>query len=226
MNCFIARMRSIQQSVQNGQFTTRRTCWCFKIRSGTFPAFLMCGQQWPFAGDGVGAAFSLSFEINAPLGFAGSFLRNGHAAAPAFKRTYIGQCAETLRPSNQSHVPSAAWAQRQLGLRAFSIHDEARFSAIHARLHWLPLLVEHSLAVVEAREHTIQTCAKTRTEGALIHYKRVGHRSPPPRYKSVMSGCAPPVTNGLLHLHGYSQSGKVSKMVNSSVALLRSRRIW
>ena len=110
------------------------------------------------------------------------FFEMRDAAAPAFKRTYIGQCAETLRPSNQSHVPSAAWAQRQLRFRAFSIHDEARFSAIHARLHWLPLLVEHSLAVVEAREHTIQTCAKTRTEGALIHYKRVGHRSPPPRY--------------------------------------------
>ena len=110
------------------------------------------------------------------------FLEMRHAAAPAFKRTYIGQCAETLRPSNQSHVLSATWTQRQLGPRAFSIHDEARFSAIHARLHWLPLLVEHSLAVVEVREHTIQTCAKTRTDGALIHYKRVNHRSPPPHY--------------------------------------------
>jgi hypothetical protein len=110
------------------------------------------------------------------------FFEMRHAAAPAFKRTYIGQCAETLRPSNKSHVPSAACAQRQLRFRAFSIHDEARLSAIHARLHWLPLLVEHSLVVVEAREHTIQTCAKTRTEDALIHYKRVGHRSPPPRY--------------------------------------------
>jgi hypothetical protein len=37
-----------------------------KFASGTF------GQQLPFAGDGFGAAFSLSFEINAPLGFAGS----------------------------------------------------------------------------------------------------------------------------------------------------------
>ena len=37
------------------------------------------------------------------------------------------------------------------------------------------------------------------------------------------SGCEPPI-DGLLHLHGCSQSGKVSKMVNSSVALLRSRR--
>ncbi len=110
------------------------------------------------------------------------FFEMRDAAAPAFKRTYIGQCAETLRPSNQSHVLSATWTQRQLGPRAFSIYDEARFSAIHARLHCLPLLVEQSLAVVEAREHTIQTCAKTRTDGALIHYKRVGHRSPPPRY--------------------------------------------
>jgi hypothetical protein len=110
------------------------------------------------------------------------FFEMRHTAAPAFKRTYIGQCAETLRPSNQSHVLSATWTQRQLGPRAFSIYDEARFSAIHARLHWLPLLVEHSLAVVEAREHPIQTWAKTRTDGALIHYKRVGHRSPAPRY--------------------------------------------
>jgi hypothetical protein len=121
------------------------------------------------------------------------FFEMRHAAAPAFKRTDIGQCAETLRPSNQSHVPSAAWAQRQLKLRAFSIHDEARFSAIHARLHWLSLLVEHSLAAVEAREHTIRTCAKTRTDGALIHYKRVGHRSPPPHYNERHERLRPPV---------------------------------
>ena len=154
-----------------------------KFASGTFPTFLMCGQQLPFAGDGFGAAFSLSLRSTHRWVSQLMFFEMRHAAAPAFKRTYIGQCAETLRPSNKSHVPSAAWAQRQLGLRAFSIHDEARFSAIHARLHWLPLLVEHSLAVVEAREHTIQTCAKTRTDGALIHYK-MGHRSPPPRYKA------------------------------------------
>src|SRR5262249_25539745 len=77
---------------------------------------------------------------------------------------------ETLRPSYQSHVLSTAWAQRQLKPRAFSIHDEARFSAIHARLHWLPLLLEHSLAVVEAREHTPKTCAKAKTDGPLNHY--------------------------------------------------------
>ena len=153
-----------------------------KFASGTFPTFLMCGQQLPFAGDGFGAAFSLSLRSTHRWVSQLMFFEMRHAAAPAFKRTYIGQFAETLRPSNKSHVPSAAWAQRQLGLRAFSIHDEARFSAIHARLHWLPLLVEHSLAVVEAREHTIQTCAKTRTDGALIHY--IGHRSPPPRYKA------------------------------------------
>jgi hypothetical protein len=101
------------------------------------------------------------------------FFEMRHTAAPAFKRTYIGQCAETLRPSYQSHVLSAAWAQRQLRPRAFSIHDEARFSAIHARLHWLPLLLEHSLAVVEARERTPQICAKAKTDGALTHYKCV-----------------------------------------------------
>jgi hypothetical protein len=64
------------------------------------------------------------------------FFEMRHAAAPAFKRTYIGQSAETLRPSNQSHVLSAAWAQRQLRPRASRMHDEARFSAIHAQLHW------------------------------------------------------------------------------------------
>ena len=94
------------------------------------------------------------------------FFKMRHAAAPAFKRTYIEQCAETLRPSNQSHVLSAAWAQRQLGPRAFSVHDEARLSAIHARLHWLHLL----LADVEAREHTTQTSAKKKTDGTLNHY--------------------------------------------------------
>src|SRR5215467_6078538 len=73
------------------------------------------------------------------------FFEMRDAAAPAFERTYIGQCAETLRPSNQSHVLSAAWTQRQLGPRAFGI--EALFSAIHARLHWLPLLSRTSLAV-------------------------------------------------------------------------------
>jgi hypothetical protein len=146
------------------------------------------------------------------------------AATPAFKRTYIGQCVETLRPSNQSHVLSATWTQRQPGPRASSIYDEARLSTIQARLHWLPLLVEHSLAVVEAREHTIQTCAKTRTDGALIHYKRVGHRSPPPRYKASRAAASRRSSDGLLHLHGCSQSGKVSKMVNSCVASLRRRR--
>jgi len=91
------------------------------------------------------------------LGFGGTFFEMRYATAWAYKCAYVGQFAETLRSSNQSHVLSAAWAQRQLGPRAFRIHDEARFSAIHARLHWLPLLVEHSLAVVEAREHRIQT---------------------------------------------------------------------
>lgn len=111
-----------------------------KFASGTFPAFLMC-QQLPFAGDGFGAAFSLSFGTNARLGFRRLiFFEMRDAAAPAFKRTYIGQCAETLRLSDQSHVLRAVWAQRQLGPRAFSIHGETRFRAIHARLHWLPLV--------------------------------------------------------------------------------------
>ena len=74
------------------------------------------------------------------------FFEMRHAAAPAFKRAYIGQCAETLRPSNLAHVLSATWARRQLATRAFRIHDDARFNAIHALPHWLALLVEHSLA--------------------------------------------------------------------------------
>ena len=98
------------------------------------------------------------------------FFEMRHAAAPAFKRTYIGRCAETLHSSDQSHVLSAAWAQRQLAPRTFHIHDEARLSAIHARLHGLHLLVEHSLADVEARAHTTQTCPKTKTDGTLNHY--------------------------------------------------------
>jgi hypothetical protein len=158
------------------------------------------------------------------------FLEMRNDAAPAFKRTYIGQCAETLRPSDQSHVLSAAWTQRQLGPRAFGIYDEAVFSAIHAQLHWLPLLSRTSLAVVEARQHTIQTARKTRTDDALIHYKRVGHRSLPPRCKSVNSAqasrahCMLRARTPFVSSHGCGQSGKVSKTVNSCVALLRMRR--
>jgi len=135
------------------------------------------------------------------------FFEMRHAAAPAFKRTYIGQCAERLRPSNQSHVLSAAWAQRQLGPRAFSIHDETRLGAIHARLHWLHLPVGHSLA--------IQPGAKMRTDGALTHYKRVA------------TGLLPHVITmirWIASIAGSRQSGKVSKMVNSCVALLRMHR--
>jgi hypothetical protein len=164
-----------------------------KFASGTFPTFLMAANSCHLLVMGLEQCFLCHLRSTHRWVSQLMFFEMRHAAAPAFKRTYIGQCAETLRPSNQSHVPSAAWAQRQLRLRAFSIHDEARFSAIHARLHWLSLLVEHSLAVVEAREHTIQTCAKTRTDGALIHYKRVGHRSPPPHYNERHERLRPPV---------------------------------
>ena len=82
------------------------------------------------------------------------FFEMRDAAAPAFKRTYIGQCAETLRPSNQSHVLSAAWTQRQLGPRAFSIHDELGSARYMRGSVGFLCLVEHSLAVVEARGHT------------------------------------------------------------------------
>jgi hypothetical protein len=68
------------------------------------------------------------------LGSGGTFFEMRHATARAFKCAYVGQFAETLRSSNQSHVLSAAWAQRQLGPRAFHIHDEARFGATLARL--------------------------------------------------------------------------------------------
>ena len=46
-----------------------------------------------------------------------------------------------------------------------------RWSNIHSLL-WKPV----SPAIKLAR--------KQRTDGALIRYKRVGHRSPPPRYKA------------------------------------------
>ena len=131
--------------------------------SRAFPALLMYDRQLPFGGDGLVQRFSTHCWVSAVI-----FFEMRHAAAPAFKRTYIGQFTETLRPSNQSHVLGAAGAQ--LGPRAFSIHDEARLSAIHARLHWLHLLVEHSLADVEAREHTTQTSAKKKTDGTLHHY--------------------------------------------------------
>jgi hypothetical protein len=168
-------------------------------------------------------------RINTPLGFCGPiFLEMRHAAAPAFKRTYVGQCA------NQSHVLSAAWAQRQLRLRAFSIYEEARFSAMHARLHWLHLLVEHSLAVVEAREHTTQTSAKKKTDGTLNHYNEWPPVSSPraamsvtsaqtwvARPRSLQVACA---KSPIVSFRGCRQSGKASKTVNSCVALLRVRR--
>jgi len=95
------------------------------------------------------------------------FFEMRYAAVPAFKRAYIGQCAETLRSSNLPHVLSAARAQRQLAIRAFRIHEEARFNAIHAWPHWLTLLVEHSLA----------THPKNRWRTRPLQTS--GHRSPP-----------------------------------------------
>jgi hypothetical protein len=65
------------------------------------------------------------------------FFEMRNAAAPAFERAYVGQCAETLRSSNQSHVLRATWAQRQLRPRAFRIHDKAQFFRGHAWLYWL-----------------------------------------------------------------------------------------
>jgi hypothetical protein len=156
------------------------------------------------------------------------FFEMRDAAAAAFKRTYIGQCAETLRPSNQSHVLSAAWTQQLLGLRAFSIHDETRFSAIHARLHWLPLLSRTFTRCCGSA--CTQTCAKTRTDAALIHYKRVGHRSPPALQRALKAHRRPGRTSccvceiTIVSSHGCGQSGKVSKTVNSGVALPRMRR--
>jgi hypothetical protein len=100
------------------------------------------------------------------------FFEMRHAAAPAFKRTYIGQSAETLRPSNQSHVLSAAWAQRQLRPRASRMHDEARFNAIHAQLHW-----------------------PTKTDGTLNHYNEW-----PPVSCSVRTWVARPGAHCMLRL--------------------------
>ena len=69
-----------------------------KFASGTFPSFLMCGQQLPFAGDGFGAAFCHLRSTHRWFSQL-MFFEMRDVAAPAFKRTYIGQCAETLRPS-------------------------------------------------------------------------------------------------------------------------------
>ena len=147
-----------------------------KFASGTFPTFLMAANSCHLLVMGLEQRFLCHLRSTHCWVLVPHILRNERRRNPGIQTTYIGQCVETLRPSNQSHVLSATWTQRQPGPRASSIYDEARLSTIHARLHWLPLLVEHSLAVVEAREHTIHTCAKTRTDGALIHYKRVGHR--------------------------------------------------
>ena len=83
-------------------------------------------------------------------------------------------------------------------------------------------LVEHSLAVVEAREHTIQTCAKkTRTDGALIRYKRVGHRSVlshvTKRHERLLRAAGDQMDCFICT--DVVKSGKVSKMVNSSCGL-------
>ena len=166
MDCFDRRdavnlAKCPKRSIQNASHLLVASMFA----SRAFPALLMYGRQLPFGGDALEQRFSTHRWVSAVM-----FFEMRHAAAPAFKRTYIGQCAETLRPSNQSHVLSAAWAQRQLGPRAFSIHDETRLGAIHARLHWLHLLVGHSLAVVEARMHTPQTSAKKKTDGTLNHY--------------------------------------------------------
>src|SRR6516165_8168025 len=40
------------------------------------------------------------------------------------------------------------------------------------------------------------------TDGALIHYKRVGHRSSPPRYKGVTSGCGRPIIRSIVSIAG------------------------
>ena len=167
MDCFDRRdavnpAKCQKRSIQNASHLLVASIFA----SGAFPALLMYGRQLPFGGDALVQRFSTHCWVSAVM-----FFEMRHAAAPAFKRTYIGQCIETLGPSNQSHVLSAAGAQRQLGPRAFSVHDQARPSnAIHARLHWLHLLVEHSLADVEPREHTTQTSAKKKTDGTLNHY--------------------------------------------------------
>ena len=91
------------------------------------------------------------------------------------------------------------------------------------------LLVEHSLAVVEAREHTIPKLARSQeTDGALIRYKTSGPPVSSPGIQSVHEQLrAAGDQMDCFICTGCGQSGKVSKMVNSSVALLRSRRdVW
>src|SRR6516225_967732 len=79
--------------------------------SRAFPTLLMYDRQLPFGGDGLVQRFSTHCWVSAIM-----FFEMRHAAAPAFKRTYIGQCTETPGPSNQSHDLGAAGAQ--LGPRA------------------------------------------------------------------------------------------------------------
>src|SRR5215471_5064112 len=115
------------------------------------------------------------------------FFKVRDAAAQAFKRTYIGQYAETLRPSNQSHVLSATWTPRQFEPRAFSIHDAPRSARCMRGAPLASLLVEHLLAVVDARE---QRPKLARKRAPMAHSST--QASGPPA-SSPTRGCGPPM---------------------------------
>jgi len=58
------------------------------------------------------------------------------AACFTFKRAEVGQSREALRPADQSHLLSAAWALRPLRCGAvgtLGIHDGAPLSAAYTR---------------------------------------------------------------------------------------------
>src|SRR5262249_29294570 len=65
--------------------------------------------------------------------------------------------------------------------------------------------------------------AKTRTDGALIHCTNEWATGLLPHLAS-RAAAGRRSSDGLFQPQGFRQSGKVSKMVNSCVALLRTRR--
>ncbi len=151
------------------------------------------------------------------------FFEVRNAAAPAFKCTYIGQCAETLRPSNQSHVLSSG----SLG-RALCIHD-ATNSARFIRgsigflylVEWKRLAHGQKLRENENRWHTppLQTSEPPVSSPALERSLRAHRHGDVQRRPACCMGL---ITN--VSLRRCRQSGKVSKLVSSCVALRKIRR--
>src|ERR1700740_1323071 len=102
-----SRRLAPQQSVQNGEFLCALEWLSFPI----VPEFEAAASAFIGShGCTSSGKSSMGTVDRRTVGFQRLiFLEMRNDAAPAFKRTYIGQCAETLRPSDQSHVLSAAW---------------------------------------------------------------------------------------------------------------------